>query len=91
MDYLLQTDSLTQLQLKWLAPKLFSLVVICYSFTTVGGINYNALFLPGFPWTKLCLHGHNLPNTSSYKKDGNFPCPTVFSGSYLITANVIET
>lgn len=91
MDYLFQTDSLTQLQLKWLVLKLFSLVVICYSFTTVGGINYNALFLPRFPWTKLCLHGHNLPNTSSYEKDGNFPYPTVFSGSYLIIGNVIET
>lgn len=91
MDYLFQTDSLTQLQLKWLVLKLFSLVVICYSFTTVGGINYNALFLPRFPWTKLRLHGHNLPNTSSYEKDGNFPYPTVFSGSYLIIGNVIET
>lgn len=91
MDYLFQTDSLAQLQLKWLVPKLFSLVVICCSFATVGGINYNALFLPRFPWTKLCLHGYNLPSTSSYEKDGNFPYPTVFSGRYLIIANAIET
>lgn len=49
------------------------------------------VFLPGFPWTKPCLHGHNLPNTSSYKKDGNFSHPTVFSRSYLITTNVIVT
>lgn len=63
----------------------------CYSFTTVGGINYNALFLSRFPWTKLCLHGHNFPSTSSYEKVGNFPYPTVFSGSYLIIANVRVT
>lgn len=48
-------------------------------------------FLPGFPWTKLCMCGHNLPNTSSHKKDVEFSYPTVFSGSYAITANVIVT
>lgn len=48
-------------------------------------------FLPGFPWTKLCLCGYNLPKTSSHRKDGEFSYPTVFSGSYVITANVIVT
>lgn len=37
------------------------------------------------------LHVHNLPNTSSYKKYENCPFPTVFSRSYLITANVMVT
>lgn len=43
--YLNQIDSLIQLELKCLDPKLFSLVVICCSYTTVCGINYNAVFL----------------------------------------------
>lgn len=80
MYYLNQVDSLIQLQLRRLVPKLFSLVVICYSFTTVCGINYNALFISSrisldktmFAWdiTFLILH--------LIRKMGIFPVPQYF-------------